>query len=183
MVRHFETSDWVPYPVELVFAFFANPSNLLHLMSPEVQARVEDVRLQPPPPRPVAADPARRLRSVAAGSGSEILISFYPIKWLPQRVSWTTRIADFAWNSHLVDEQVRGPFANFRHRRGIVTEFRDGVEGTRLMDSIEYTMPGGIFGDFAARAMLKQLAKSFEYRKKRLPEILAVASRQATQRA
>jgi ligand-binding SRPBCC domain-containing protein len=183
MARHFETSDWVPYPVELVFAFFANPSNLPHLMPPEVQARVEDVRLQPPPPRPVAADPARRFRSVAAGVGSEVLISFYPIKWLPQRVSWTAQIVEFAWNSHFIDEQVRGPFGAFRHRHGIVTEIRDGVEGTQVTDSIDYAMPNAIFGDFAARAVLKQLARSFEYRQKRLPEILSVAQRQAGQRA
>jgi ligand-binding SRPBCC domain-containing protein len=182
MARHFETSDWIPYPVELVFAFFANPSNLPHLMPPDAQARVEDVRLQPPPPRPMAADPARRFRSVAAGEGSEVLISFYPIKWLPQRVSWTARVVEFAWNSHFVDEQVHGPFAAFRHRHGIAAESRDGVEGTKVMDSIDYALPGGIFGNFAAGAVLKQLTKSFEYRQKRLPEILAIAQRQAVQR-
>jgi ligand-binding SRPBCC domain-containing protein len=183
MVRTFQNSEWVPFPVEMVFAFFANPTNLPHLMLPEAQARVEDVRLQPPPPRPAVADPSRRFKSVAAGTGSEILISFYPIKLLPQRVSWTARIVEFAWNSHFIDEQVRGPFAKFRHRHGIVAETRDGVEGTNVTDSIEYALPGGIFGDFAARAVLKQFAKSFEYRRKRLPEILAVVARQAAQRA
>ena len=179
----FETSAWLPFPVELVFAFFANPSNIAHLMPPEAQARVEDVRLQPPPPRPVAADPARRFKSVAAGAGSEILVSLYPVKWLPQRMSWTTRIVEFSWNSHILDEQVRGPFAAFRHRHGIVAETREGVEGTKLTDSIDYVMAGGVFGDFTARAVLKQLAKSLEYRKTRLPEILAIAARQAVKRA
>jgi ligand-binding SRPBCC domain-containing protein len=183
MTRQFETGDWIPFPVELVFAFFANPANLPHLMPPETDARIEDVRLQPPPPRPVAADPARRFKSVAAGTGSEILISFYPVKWLPQRVSWTARIVEFAWNSHFIDEQLRGPFAKFRHRHEIVTEIRDGIEGTRVSDAIEYALPGGPFGNFAANAVLKQLTKSFEYRRKRLPEILAIASRQAVQRA
>lgn len=179
----FETSDWVPFPVELVFAFFANPANLPHLMPPEVQARVEDVRLQPPPPRPVPADPARRFQSVAAGVGSEILMSFYPIKWLPQRMSWTSRIVEFAWNSHFIDEHVRGPFAAFRHRHGIAAETRDGTEGTRVTDAIDYAMPGGILGDFAAGAVLKQLARSFEYRQKGLAEILSIAARQAVRRA
>ena len=183
MARHFETSNWVPFPVELVFAFLANPSNLPHLMPPEVQARVEDVRFQPPPPRPLAADPARRFRSVAAGVGSEILTSFYPIKWLPQRMSLTARIVEFAWNSHFIDEQVRGPFAAFRHRHGTVAETRDRIEGTKVTDAIDYAMPGGIVGDLAAGAVWKQLARSFEYRQKRLAEILAVAARQAVQRA
>ena len=183
MIRRLETSDWVPYPVELVFAFFATPSNLPHLMPPELRARVEDVRMQPPPPRPMAVDPARRYQSVAAGTGSEILISFCPISWLPQRVSWTARIVEFEWNSHFIDEQIRGPFAKFRHRHGIKAESREGVEGTMVTDSIDYAMPGGVFGNLAAGTVWKQLKKSFEFRQKRLPELLAIATRQASQRA
>src|ERR1700677_3481414 len=78
MTQRFDASQWVPYPVELVFAFFANPTNLPHLMPRKLEARIEDARLQPPPPRPVHPDEARRFRSVAAGEGSEILISLVP---------------------------------------------------------------------------------------------------------
>jgi ligand-binding SRPBCC domain-containing protein len=182
MARQFETTGWVPFPVELVFAFFANPNNLPHIMPPEIEARIEDVRLQPPPPRPVARDPSRRFKSVAAGAGSEILFSFYPIRWLPQRVSWTSRVIEFEWNSHFTDEQVRGPFTSFRHRHEITADVRDAVEGTKVADSIEYAMPGGIFGNLPASSVWNRLEESFEYRKKRLPEILAIASRQAVQR-
>ena len=112
MARHFEMSQWVPFPVELVFAFFANPHNLPHLMPPHLKLRVEDIRLTPPPPRPVAADASRRFQSVAAGTGSEILISLVPVPWFP-RLSWTTRIVEFEWFSHFTDEQLRGPFAFF----------------------------------------------------------------------
>lgn len=183
MPRCFETAQWLPFPVELVFAFFANPHNLPHVMPPELQARVEDVRLQPAPARPVAADPARRFRSVAAGEGTEILVSFCPLKWLPQRVSWTARIVEFAWNSHFIDEQIRGPFATFRHRHGIVAECRDGIQGTLVTDSIRYALPGGVFGNLAAGRVGSQLERSFTYRQKRLPEILEIAARQASQRA
>ena len=182
-MQRLETSQWVPYPVELAFAFFANPHNLPHLMPPELAARIEDVRLQPPPPRPVAVDPARRFKSVAAGKGSEILVSFYPMRWFPQRLSWTARIVEFAWNSHFIDEQVHGPFASFRHRHGIVAQLRDGVEGTLVTDLVEYALPGGAFGLLAGRTFHKQLEQSFAYRQKRLPEILAAASRQAAQRS
>ncbi len=183
MTREFETSDWVPYPVELVFAFFANPSNLSHLMPPQVQARIEDVRLEPPPPRPMAPDPARRYKSIAAGEGSEILFSFYPVKWLPQRVSWTARIVEFEWNSHFIDEQVGGPFAKFRHRHGIEAQLRNGIEGTQVTDSIRYALPGSVFGNIAAVNVWNQLEKSFDFRQKRLPEILSAVARQAVQRA
>jgi len=182
MMQRFQTRQWVPYPVELVFAFFANPANLPHLMPPKLEARIEDARILPPPPRPVAQDVSRRFLSVAAGVGSEILISFYPIPWVPRRASWLTRITEFEWNSHFRDEQVRGPFTEFQHRHGIETEFRDGQEGTLVSDAVEYELPYGLMGRIGGAMVRRQLASSFAYRQKRLPEILAAAARQAARR-
>lgn len=45
MMQHFETQPLLPYPVELVFAFFVNPANQPHLMPPVVQTRIEVVRI------------------------------------------------------------------------------------------------------------------------------------------
>jgi ligand-binding SRPBCC domain-containing protein len=181
MTRHFETSQWVPYPVELVFAFFANPQNLPHLMPPELKVRVEDVRMQPPPLRPVASDPARRFRSLAAGVGSEILVSFKPMALSP-RMSWTTRIVAFEWNSHFTEEQLRGPFAAFLHRHGIEAETRDGVEGTRVTDTIDFELPPDIVGGIAVGRGWRRMEESFPYRQKRLPEVLGAAAAQAARR-
>lgn len=182
MTQHFEQRQWVPYPVELVFAFFANPTNLPHLMPSKLQTQIEDARIAPPPPRPVHPDPARRYKSVAAGMGSEILISFFPVAWVPRRVSWMARITEFEWNSHFCDEQVRGPFTRFHHRHGIVAEVRDGVEGTLVSDDVEFELPYGVLGRAAGVFVLRKLEKSFAYRQKRLPEILAAAARQAVRR-
>lgn len=183
MAQRFETQQWVPFPIELVFAFFANPSNLPHLMPPALKSRIEDVRMQPPPPRPVAADPARRFRSIAAGAGSEILISFQPVRFVPQRLSWLARIAEFAWNDHFIDEQVHGPFKRFRHRHGVASESRDHEEGTLVTDSIEFELPGGGLGALAGGVARGQLKKAFAYRQQRLLEVLSIAARQAAQRA
>jgi len=182
MAQRFQTRQWVPFPVELVFAFFANPANLPHIMPPALKTRIEDVRLLPPPPRPVSPDPTRRVLSIAAGIGSEILISFLPVPWVPKRASWMARITEFVWNSHLCDEQVRGPFTEFRHRHGIEPETREGQEGTLVIDEIEFALPYGIAGQLGCQLVKRQLAKSFAYRHKRLPEILAAAARQATRR-
>jgi ligand-binding SRPBCC domain-containing protein len=183
MSQQFQTRQWLPFPVELVFAFFANPVNLPHLMPPRLKTRIEDARIQPPPARPVAQDPARRFVSVAAGVGSQILISFEPIPWIPKRVSWMARITEFEWNSHFCDEQVRGPFTGFRHRHGIEPEFRDGQEGTLVSDEIEFALPYRAIGMAGGLLVKRQLAQSFAHRQKRLPEILAVASRQAARRS
>jgi ligand-binding SRPBCC domain-containing protein len=183
MTQRFETQQWVPFPVELVFAFFANPTNLPHLMPRKFETCIEDARIQPPPPRPLAPDPARRFKSVAAGVGSEILISFFPIPWVPRRISWMARITEFVWNSHFCDEQVRGPFSHFHHRHGIQAEVRNGVEGTLVTDKIEFELPYGFVGRAGGALLSRNLAKSFAYRQKRLPEILAVAAQQAVKRA
>ncbi len=181
MVQRFETDQWVPFPVELVFAFFANPSNLPHLIPPKQKARIEDLRLQPPPPRPAAADPSRRFRSLAAGERSEILISFRPVRWIP-RVSWLARIVEFEWNSHFVDEQVRGPFKEFRHCHEVVAESRNGAEGTLVSDTIDYAVPGGALGRLGEGLVRAQMQKGFAFRQNKLPEILAIVARQAVQR-
>lgn len=183
MTQRFETRQWVPFPVELVFAFFANPQNLPHVMPPRQKTLVEDARLQPPPPRPVPPDPARRFLSVAAGVGSEILISFRPIPWLLRRASWLARITEFVWNDHFCDEQARGPFASFHHRHGIQPETRDGQEGTLVSDEIDFALPYGLIGRAGGVIVKSQLKRAFAYRHMRLPEILAVAARQAARRA
>jgi len=181
MKQRFETSQWVPFPVELVFAFFANPSNLPHLMPPAFKMRLEDARIQPPPPRPVAADPARRFRSVAAGVGSEILISFQLLPAIP-RASSLHIVNDFEWNSHFCDEQIRGPFASFHHRHGIETQLRDWIEGTLVTDEIDYELRAGLLSPIAGPVVRGRLERMFAYRQKRLPEILDAASRQAVKR-
>jgi len=183
MVQRFETSQWVPFPVELVFAFFASPTNLPHIMPRRLDTKIEDARIQPPPPRPEPADPARRFRSIAAGVGSEILVSFFSITWVPRRVSWIARITEFVWNNHFCDEQVRGPFKAFRHCHGVKAEVREGVEGTLVTDSIAYEMPFGVVGRMAGFFVRRNMEKSFAYRQERLPEILGTAARQAVRRA
>lgn len=175
----FQSSQWVPYPVELVFAFFANPSNLLHITPSQLKARIESLRVVPPPARPVAADPTRRFQSIAAGVGSELKISFRPIPWLPLRVRWTARIVEFVWNSHFADEQVSGPFASFNHRHGIEPQRRDGVEGTLVSDQVEFALPGGGLGSLASALARRQLQSQFAARQERLLTILESAAQQA----
>lgn len=183
MPQTFNTEQWVPFSVELVFAFFANPANLPHLMPPKLQTRIEDARITPPPARPGQADPARRFKSIAAGQGSEILISFLPVPWVPRRVSWLARINEFEWNSHFTDEQLRGPFRSFHHRHGVKAQVREGVEGTCVSDDIVFDMPLGALGRMIGLIVRQNLARSFAYRQTRLPEILAAAALQAVKRA
>jgi ligand-binding SRPBCC domain-containing protein len=183
------TSQWIPFPVELVFAFFANPGNLPHLIPMWRQARLESSRLIAPPPRPLAPDPALRFQSPAAGEGSEMALSFRPVPGIPIRVRWLAQITEFAWNSHFCDEQVRGPFASWKHRHDIVAETREGdggaeTQGTLVTDDVEYSLPLGPLGKIADAVFVKgQMDAMFLYRQQKLEEILPVAARQAARRS
>jgi ligand-binding SRPBCC domain-containing protein len=183
MPQTLRTSQWTPFPVELVFAFFANPGNLPHLM-PEWQcARIESSRLIAPPQRPVALDATLRFQSPAAGVGSEIAVSFRPVPGFPFRIGWMARITEFVWNDHFCDEQLRGPFVVWKHRHGIASEYRDGVRGTLISDEVEYALPLGPLGSAAGALFVRrQMEATFAHRQKRLEEILPVVARQANRR-
>lgn len=184
MPETLRTSQWTAFPVELVFAFFANPGNLPHLMPRWQQARIESSRVLAPPPRPLAANPALRYESPAGGEGSEMVISFRPIPSLPFRVRWLARITEFVWNSHFCDEQLKGPFRSWKHRHEIVREVRDGVNGTLISDDVEYSLPGGPLGSLVNAVLIRrQMEATFLYRQQRIEEILPVAARQATRRS
>jgi len=167
----FETRQWVPYPVEFVFAFFADPRNLPRLMSEALGTRIEELRLMPPQTEAVGTQ--LLADRVASGKGSEIWISFRPAPFLPVRLHWLARITEFDWNNHFKDEQVRGPFSTFRHRHGTLPETRDGQAGTLVTDEIDYALPFGPLDRLVIPLVQRQLRRSFAQRQKRLPQMLA----------
>ncbi len=165
-MRHsFTTNQWVPYSVELVFAFFANPQNLIPLMPRWNKARVEEAQIIAPPLRPVATEASLRFRSIAAGAGSLITISFRPFPLSPVRLPWEAHITEFAWNDHFCDEQMRGPFAYWLHCHRVCEESREGVVGTLVTDEVRYEMKMGRAGELAHRVFVAgQLRRLFDYR-------------------
>jgi len=173
MTHRFQTSQWVPFTIEEVFAFFAVPANLPLLMPPEQQVRIEEAHLKTPPPAPAGASILNSVRSIAAGTGSEIVVGFRPVHWLPLRMSWTARIVEFEWNSHFADEMVHGPFKRMFHRHSVASGARSGVSGTVVTDRVEYVLPGGPIGNLAYGQVRTQMEKGFAYRQKRLPLLLA----------
>jgi ligand-binding SRPBCC domain-containing protein len=178
MSQRFVAEQWLPYPVEHVFAFFANPANLPRLMPTGLDTRIEKLQIEELQIEPASAqNELSPTPSATAGAGSRILISFRPVSWLPLRVRWLARITEFAWNNpsgqgHFCDEQVRGPFASFRHCHRIEAETHDSREGTRVIDAIEFTLPLGWLGRIGEGAVRRQLAASFAFRQQRLEELL-----------
>ena len=168
----FATEDWVPYPVEQVFAFFAQPRNLPRLMPAWQKTRIEALTLMPTPPNPTG-----RAVSGAAGAGSRITISFRPFPFSPLRLRWLARIQAFAWNDHFCDVEVTGPFAYWRHCHRVRAEERNGQTGTRIIDEVGYALPLGPLDELANDVFMRaQMEAIFAYRKKTVHELLAAES-------
>lgn len=74
---------------------------------------------------------------------------------------WEARISDVRPPFGFVDTAERSPFAHWRHRH----EFREEGEGTRIVDRIEYRLPGGWLGNGLGRLIVAPgLALFFRYR-------------------
>ena len=178
MLLHFSTEQWLPYSVDLVFAFFANPENLPRLMPPWQKARIEEATFAPPPPRPVGT---RRYPGVVAGDGTRLTISFRPLPLLPARVPWEALIENFSWNQGFCDVQQSGPFVSWRHCHTIQpapSPDDPGLQGSLLTDAIEYELPLGPLSSLADKLIIhRQLTKAFAYRHKRATELLAILDR------
>jgi ligand-binding SRPBCC domain-containing protein len=179
-MRHsFQTEQWLPYPRERLFAFFANPANLPPLMPRWQRARVEkaDYVSPPAPPSPSASHavvPMPGALGVAAGAGSLITISFRPIPLLPLRLKWEAYIAEFRWNDFFCDEQRRGPFRYFHHCHRVRDEIREGAAGAVVSDVLEYELPMGPLDDLLNRlAMKRQIRALFAYRQRMLAVLRA----------
>jgi ligand-binding SRPBCC domain-containing protein len=80
----------------------------------------------------------------------------------PIGVRWVARHGHFIEGRQFVDEQVKGPFASWRHTH----QFLPSDDGASLLrDSIEYALPvgrvGELFGGWFSRRMLERM---FDYR-------------------
>ena len=176
-MRHTYTAEqWLPYPVEAVFDFFANPENLPRLMPTWQQARIDQANIAAPPWRPGTDLPASQ-SDKAAGAGSRMTITFLPFPHAPFRVPWDAEITEFEWNSHFCDVQHRGPFAYWRHCHRLEPQLRGALNGTLLRDHVEYELPLGPLGDLANSLFVRrQMTSIFDYRQKRTAELLPNAT-------
>jgi ligand-binding SRPBCC domain-containing protein len=167
----YHTEQSLPYPVEDVFAFFADPNNFPLLMPTWQNTRIEEASIVPPAPCPTAASAPT---SIAAGSGTRVALSFRPFPYSPVRVRWQAEIAEFVWNDHFCDRQLRGPFAYWNHCHHVQAIDRNGSDVTLIVDHVEYELPFGLIGRLTHRLFLRrQIERTFACRQGQLTKILA----------
>lgn len=168
-MRHtFRSEQWLPFPVPVVFAFFANPKNLPPLMPAWQQARIDELHLIAPP-APPPGSPVK----LGTGVGTTMVLSFRAVPLLPLRLRWHALIPEFTWNDHFCDLQTAGPFRYWRHCHSVRAETHEGREGSVVCDQVEYELPGGRLGDlanlFGGRLQMRYI---FGYRHRKTSELL-----------
>lgn len=136
-----EAAQWLPQPIEQVFAFFCNAMQLEQITPPWLNFKV----LNPP----------------AAGICQGTIIDYrLRLHGIPLR--WRSRI--WAWEppNRFVDEQLRGPYRRWIHEH----RFEPVAGGTLCRDVVRYAVPGGwlINRLFVARS----LHRIFAYRQNAL---------------
>lgn len=180
MRQHFATEQWLPFPPPLVFAFFANPQNLPPLMPAWQRARIDEVTLRPAPPRPPDTP---SLPGIAAGNGTELLITALAGPGLPLRLPWLARIEDFHWDDHFCDVQVNGPFAYWRHCHSVQKADRKGKPGTAIRDEVTYELPLAPLSRIAAPLGRLAMRAMFATRQRQAEGLVAAYAQRAGKQA
>ena len=171
MSQRFEAEQWVAAPVASVFAFFADPRNLPRIMPPKRGARIVKLSLVTPP---FSADENPADAQQMAGTGTEIVLKFRAIPYLPMHEKWIARITAFSRNEYFTDVQQQGPFRSWKHTHSFAAQTNHGREGTLIRDVVEYEVGFGVIGRMLEKLMFQRMLRTtFNYRKKALEKIFA----------
>jgi ligand-binding SRPBCC domain-containing protein len=180
MPTRFRFEQWVPFPPEQVFLFFAQPENLPRIMPPKLHTRIENLKLISPVIPSEAGTSAARSSVVEgtcvslAGVGSEITTSFKVLPYLPLRSTWVAQITEFEWNHHFADIQKLGPFHSFHHRHELQSETHNGVIGTKVTDTIDLDLSCGWIGKTIEKLFIAgEMKRTFRYRQQALLTLLS----------
>jgi hypothetical protein len=154
-----EREQWIPAPLDRVFAFFSDAGNLEAITPPWLGFRILT-------PQPIAMRADARIE--------------YRIRLAGVPLRWRTRIARWDPPRGFVDVQERGPYALWEHTHAFVSR----GDGVHMSDVVRYALPLGPLGGAAhALAVRAALAAIFDYRFARIRERFAGAGGHAAERA
>jgi ligand-binding SRPBCC domain-containing protein len=139
--------QFVPRPLEEVFAFFSDASNLEKITPRWLNFRI--------------------LTRESTGMRRGTLLD-YRLKWHGLPVKWRTEIINWNPPHSFTDLQLRGPYKLWHHTH----TFNAEPSGTRMVDVVRYELPLGIFGSLAHRLGVRgDLQQVFDYRGKIIAEL------------
>jgi ligand-binding SRPBCC domain-containing protein len=155
VVKTFELTreQWIPQPIDRVFAFFGDAKNLEAITPPWLGFRI----LSPEP--------------IEMNAGARIA---YRLKWHWLPIRWVTEIRRWDPPTGFIDVQLRGPYRHWYHSHRFLPV--DG--GTLMHDVVRYGLPLGVVGQIAHSLVVRSDLKAiFDYREQRVSELLADGER------
>lgn len=146
-----ERAQLIPRPLDEVFGFFTDASNLERITPPFLRFRIVG-------PAPIA---------MGRGTRIDYRLSLHGVP-----VRWRTLIARWEPGRCFVDLQLTGPFAYWEHTH----TFEEGPAGTTIGDRIRYRMPFGPVGALAHRLLVaRDLDRVFAHRHREVERLLGAS--------
>ena len=159
MSRKFHTlrrEQWIPSPIEEVFAFFADAHNLEEITPPWLGFRIVV------------------MESGSISKGTEIR---YRLRLHGIPIRWRTEIRRWDAPYGFVDVQRSGPYKIWHHTH----RFEAHDDRTKMIDVVRYTLPCGVLGRMVhALKVRSDLWRIFDYRRQRICELFAEPGRTST---
>lgn len=146
-VRTFVTRMLLPHPIERVFPFFADASNLERITPPALHFRILT-------PLPIV---------MAPGTVIDYRLRLFGIPF-----GWRTSITVWEPPMRFVDEQIRGPYRLWVHTH----TFHPCAEGVWMEDRVQWALPVYPWGEWAGPGIGALIAWIFRYRARTIPQFL-----------
>jgi ligand-binding SRPBCC domain-containing protein len=146
-----EREQWIPRPLDEVFAFFSDANNLGSITPPWLGFRI----LMPEP--------------IEMRSGAKIA---YMLRWHAIPVRWLTEITRWEPPTGFDDVQLKGPYSLWHHTHS----FEPVDDGTLITDTVRYALPLGFLGRLAHACVVKaELNTIFDFRARTVSELLGAS--------
>lgn len=147
--HHLQRRQFLPITQEEAWAFFSTAANLGKITPPDMGFRIRSMH------------PASGI-----SEGQRITYTVRPLFGVP--LTWVTGIARVEVPHTFTDEQLKGPYALWRHTHS----FEQVPGGTVVIDQVEYRMPFGALGELMWRLLVrKRLDHIFDFRQRTLQKL------------
>lgn len=148
-IHRLERKQFLKSDIDEVWAFFSSPENLDELTPPDMGF---DIITKRPIPKMF--------------QGQLIDYKVRPILGIP--LSWRTKITQVKGNHSFVDEQLKGPYALWKHTHTFIPQ----GDGVMMIDSLDYALPLGPIGNIVHSFYVKnKLKRIFDYRYDKVEEL------------
>lgn len=136
--------QFVPKPIDEVFAFFSDAGNLQAITPDHLSFQILT-------PRPIDMHPGALLD--------------YRLRWHGVPLRWRTKILEWNPPHSFVDVQLKGPYKLWHHTHAFESE----AGGTRMRDTVNYELPLGLLGGIAHALMVgKDVEAIFDFRRQEI---------------